>query len=930
MNSIATLKGGTHVTHVADQMVEFISKKVTQQNKAGMTIKPAHVKSHLLVFVNCLIENPTFDSQTKETMKLQQSKFGSDCKMPKKFMDGVLNSGVCDLILQWAKAKEKIDLGKGAGGRARKQILGIPKLEDANDAGGKNSEDCTLILTEGDSAKALAVAGLSVVGRDKFGVFPLRGKPLNVRECSHKAMMGNAEIQNIFKILGLNPNREYNDTTQLRYGSVMIMADQDFDGSHIKGLLLNMIAYWWPSLLKLNGFVREFITPIVKVWKGDVKKSFFTVGEYEEWKRLNNNGKGWNMKYYKGLGTSTSKEAKEYFKAIEDHGMSFEFDQEAEEVLDLAFNKKRADDRKDWINAHTDGQYVDHTQASVTYKDFVHKELVLYAKYDLYRMIPHLLDGLKPSQRKVLYSCIKRKLTKDIKVAQLSGYVSEHAAYHHGEASLQTTIVNMAQDFVGSNNLNLLVPSGQFGTRLAGGKDSASARYIYTRLQAYTRQVYHPDDDALLEYQDEEGQKIEPKWYIPVIPMVLCNGAEGIGSGWSTLIPNYNPRDLIIELRKYLAGKKMKDLIPWYRGYKGSITAREDNNSFETWGVIEKVNEKTLEIKELPVKSWTQTYKEFLSNSTPNAVSKPENALLQDFREYHTETSAHFVLFLTEEQMAKAEKVGLADRFKLRSNVNTSNMVLWNAESKIQKFDKVQQILEQYCPVRLEFYKKRKTNLLVKLRRDCEVLRQKSRFVQMVISNKLELRNKKKSVLLKELAQNKFLTKAQIFEIYFDEFTKNKGPDDENGNGDNAANISNAKEGYEYLLGMALWSLTAEKVADLKADLKAKEEEVKNLENQSAEQLWDNDLTSLVRTLDELDAMEKKLRQEEKNLKKGKQGKALTRQQLVARKKTVAQKRKAEIRKEAVKGGDSDSDDDAPNSPTFLLDFSLSHYTHVL
>ena len=137
-----------------------------------------------------------------------------------------------------------------------------------------------------------------MVGRDKFGVFPLKGKPLNVREATHQAVMKNEEIQNVMKIMGLDiRDKDRADTKGLRYGSVMIMADQDFDGSHIKGLFLNLLEHWFPNLLKLPGFVREFITPIVKVSRGDVKKSFFTVGEYEAWKALNNNGKGWNMKY---------------------------------------------------------------------------------------------------------------------------------------------------------------------------------------------------------------------------------------------------------------------------------------------------------------------------------------------------------------------------------------------------------------------------------------------------------------------------------------------------------------------------------------------------------------------------------------------------------------------------------------------------------
>merc|ERR1740130_1508772 len=173
-------------------------------------------------------------------------------------------------------------MDKNAKGGRGKRILGIPKLEDANEAGGKSAGDCTLILTEGDSAKALAVAGLSVVGRDKYGVFPLRGKLLNVRDVTQKQISENKEIMNIVKILGLSFGQK-GEQKKMRYGSVMIMADQDYDGSHIKGLLINFFHFWWPDLLKDGGFVKEFVTPIVKVTKAGQTVTFFTQNEFEAW-----------------------------------------------------------------------------------------------------------------------------------------------------------------------------------------------------------------------------------------------------------------------------------------------------------------------------------------------------------------------------------------------------------------------------------------------------------------------------------------------------------------------------------------------------------------------------------------------------------------------------------------------------------------------
>jgi len=175
----------------------------------------------------------------------------------------------------------------------------------------------------------------------------------------------------------------------------------------------------------------------------------------------------------------------------------------------------------------------------------------------------------------VLFACFKRKLKNEIKVAQLSGYVAEHSAYHHGEVSLQQTIVSMAQHFVGANNISLLLPIGQFGTRIMGGKDSASARYIFTSLSPVTRTIFHEADDAVLTYLEEEGQSIEPNYYLPIIPMSLVNGAEGIGTGWSTFIPQHDPRQIVRNIRNLMQGKELETMHPWYKGFMGTIELTE-------------------------------------------------------------------------------------------------------------------------------------------------------------------------------------------------------------------------------------------------------------------------------------------------------------------------------------------------------------------
>lgn len=278
-------------------------------------------------------------------------------------------------------------------------------------------------------------------------------------------------------------------------------------------------------------------------------------------------------------------------------------------LIDMAFSKKKADERKDWLKGFTPGTFIDHSRSKISYDDFVQKELILFSMADNIRSIPSIADGLKPGLRKILFGCFKRRLIKsEIKVAQLAGYISEHSAYHHGDQSLCACIVGMAQDFVGSNNVNLLFPSGQFGTRIQGGKDAASPRYVFTRLSTITRHIFIEDDDHLLTHLYDDGQRIEPEWYAPIIPMVLVNGSEGIGTGWSTMIPNFSPIHIIKNLQRKLDGLPYHKMHPWYKGFRGHIE-EISAEKYRICGRIQKIDPETLHITELPIGMWTQTYK---------------------------------------------------------------------------------------------------------------------------------------------------------------------------------------------------------------------------------------------------------------------------------------------------------------------------------
>ena len=842
VNSIATTSGGTHVNYIADQICNKLADAVKKRNKNGATLKTAQIRNHIFIFVNSLIVNPSFNSQTKEQLTTKTSQFGSKCVLEEDFYKKVLRTDVMSNILHFAEQKADQMLKKTDGGRRSR--MSNPKLVDANKAGTRDGHHCTLILTEGDSAKGLAMAGRAVVGPDLFGVFPLRGKLLNVRDASFDQISKNQEIQNIKNFLGLQHKKEYTETRGLRYGHLMIMTDQDHDGSHIKGLLINFLQAQFPSLLKIPEFLIEFITPIVKVWKGDPKnpskqRSFFTLPEYEAWREVHGSERGWDHKYYKGLGTSSTEDAQVYFRDLDRHLKEFHTMQENEaELIELAFSKKKADDRKEWLRQYRPGTFLDHSVAKISYTDFINKELILFSMADNIRSIPSVVDGLKPGQRKVLYTCFRRNLRKDMKVVELAGHVSGMTAYQHGDASLQQTIVGLAQDFVGSNNINALEPSGNFGSRLQGGSDCASARYIYTRLSPFARRVFSAHDDPLLTYNEDDGQKIEPETYLPVVPMILINGSDGIGTGWSSSIPNYNPEDVVDNLRRMLEGEEIKPMTPWFRGFHGDITPLgADRYKFS--GVIRETGDKEIEITELPIRTWTQDFKDKLED-----VIKAEKtpSFIKDYKDYNTHTKVHFVIQMEEKHMQAALNEGLEEKFKLSKTVATTNLVAFDPEGRITKYATVDDILKEFFTVRLKFYERRKQYQLDQLQKELDKFTNQARFVQMIIDGDLVVSKKKKNALVSELKGHGFKPFPKVAEAVKageeEPVVEEEGEDSQD-----SETLSNA---YDYLLGMAIWSLTQERVEKLRQQIGDKEMEIDTLIKLSKEDIWKHDLEEFI------------------------------------------------------------------------------------
>ena len=1247
VNGICTSRGGTHVDYVANQIVNKIKSAIKIKD---LIIKPSMIKENLIFFIDAIIINPEFDTQTKELLKTKVSDFGSTYIAPESFLKKIISTGVVKQIIENAKARAEVNLARTGKGKGN---FFYEKLYDAHKAKLKRGE-CTLILTEGDSAKTFAMSGLNVIGRDYYGVFPLRGKLLNVRDESPTKIANNEEIQAITKIVGLEHKKEYTNLKGLRYGSIMVLTDQDSvtadtplllknienqieiktiddisnkwemndngkeysitnyqiwtdnawtsikkvirhkvekpiyrilthtgivdvtedhsllnihgeeispkkciigdellhnfprfqdsevnghlnlngkfginseeayvmgafwadgtcgtcstcstcsvynwnlintnieflekckrilnkyydyeikiiecdipknhlfklivnggkkilpfiqkyrnlfynkdekkrippeilnssyeirnnfflgycdgneykyhfdidgkigahgmffickslgydvsinhnidkpenysltltltkehqqnnsdiikkiyylgkteqyvydletenhhfqagvgqiivhntDGSHIKGLIMNFIHYYWPSLIKYEGFIKSFATPLLKASKGKGKNMqiipFYSMQEFDKWKSKNNDGKGWSIKYYKGLGTSTSKEAQECFEDVNDKQISYfwqsmlkeitnkqnknnnkisseyiddesdlvseiykpKYKDISEDAITLAFAKKREDDRKKWLNTYDPNTYLDSTNKRISYYDFIHKELIAFSVYDTARSIPNIMDGFKPGQRKVFYGCVKKNAYKNsIKVAQLSGYISEHTHYHHGEQSLNDTIIKMAQNYVGSNNINILVPDGQFGSRLCGGKDAASPRYIFTNLNDISKKIFIEHDFDILDQQIEDGDKIEPKFYAPIIPMILVNGTDGIGTGYSSTIEPCNPRDIVRNLKRIIAGEKPKNMVPWYRHFTG-IIEKIENNKFVSRAKYDIIGEDTIHITDLPIGVWTDNYKAFLANlveqgtqqkaqikreikakeniktskrknkNTKFLIKKSKNsstakvakknrigADIKTYKEDCTDIRISITIIFQPGKLQYHIKNGTLEKgLKLITPINLTNMHLFDENGKIRKYSSYGDILKNFAKVRLELYQKRKDYLIDKWKKEMDILKWKLKFVEDVISDKIIVFKKKSNEIIEQLEELKF--------------PKFSTSDD------------NGKFTYNYLTSMTIIKFSKDEVEKLRKQIQDKKEEIDILEGKTPSQIWEEELEEFI---DEYDKWE--------------------------------------------------------------------------
>ena len=857
VNHIETTDDGRHVDN--------FFKQLDSMAKNTYKIKEKSTKTNSVLIIDQVIDKPTFSSQSKS--KLTTNVTSSYTSLCKKIFESTQ-------LLDLMKNKTISKLNKK--NKVKKPYF--ERLEDANMAGTKESHKCTLFICEGLSAASMVSSGFGVLGHDYYGIYSLTGKILNVEKASEETIDKNVVLSQLMQALGLEYGKKYNSLNGLRYGRIVCMKDADVDGSAIMGLLLNYFYTQFNDLLQLDSidFFNEFITPQVQVLtKRNTKVEFYNHNEFMEWFK-ENSSQSKSIKYLKGLASNSSEDTLKYFNNFDKYLIPIKVDKDSDYWMKLAYGstKREIDLRKQWVETCTEDTYLPRKQGvPIEISEFVTDDLVLFSHESCTRSIPNIYDGLKPTQRKILYTLFslpEKEALRPRKVFELTAKTAEKAQYHHGDSSLNGTIMNMMQTWCGSNNIPLLGHEGFIGSRFGLGQDGGAPRYVYACLNKITRLIFPKIDDELLELVEEDGVIVEPKFYVPIIPMVLINGTNGIGTGYSSYIPLHNQYQIIdiLEntLTKALNNKSsrknlinsFKDVISnkqidlYYPKFKG--TFKEHRLGYSSNGVFEWIipkyksgffkcealkdgsenpldyNPCFLKITEIPISQVGFTH---MINTIKNKLMA-KNDKTQVKTKSKCKNELKYLLDFKNNSItgndSQEEKIELYLKFnndgstdvdefykdilpmKITETISTNNMHLFDEHIQIHKYETVYEIFEKFIKMRFSLYKRRKSTIINKEKHEFMIISNKARFIKLIIDGEIIMNKIKLSDLINKLEVMKF------------------------------DKIDNS---YNYLVDMSVKWMSKDKYNELLKLQDEKHKYIENLKMYRLEQMWLDDLMKL-------------------------------------------------------------------------------------
>lgn len=744
INGLYVSGGGSHIRYINKLILDNLKTKLEKKLKDKVKITNKMISNHIFIFFSGNITNPDYKNQSKTELSISET----------RFKDYIFNDKVYKQI--WAKLETEFDklylnkITKENVTKKTSKLRGIDFYDSAIKSGTKDGYKCTLFVTEGLSASSCIDRGLSSnkdLGYQYFGVYSIKGVPLNARKeieikeikrnnkieyiiDKKKKLMENERLNSLIKVLNLNYSFTYDLTEEgeaefktLRYGKIIIAADADLDGYNICSLLLNYFNIFFPNLFKRK-IITIFLTPLIRAHPKDKKKfieEFYNDEDYNKW-LVNNDADKYNIKYIKGLAGHSKKEVEQMFKNINKGIYTFELDSKAQNYFEIYYGND-SDKRKLILSTNDNYSEADkvkkYQNKLITCSTLLNENTKEFQLDNIERKMPHLIDGLNPSRRKILAGSIKKfkNNNHEIKVFQLGGFVAEHMMYHHGSDSLNKTIINMAQDFPGSRNIPLLLPIGDFGNRKIGSDGAGAPRYIETKLNTkITNLIFPLDDNDLLEYNIIDGVMSEPKYFIPIIPMVLLEDVCLPSTGWKIELYARDLDQVIKNVKCLIADEnhKVTKMKYFKNKFKGKEIKTSSYNLLVGTYTIPANEKDTIIITELPPKVWTKKYQLDMENK-----SFVDEVLINESSDDNIKIK--IILKPGELEKLKTNYKPIYDldyvEYYFHLYIKLSHCInIYTPEKTVKEYSDYTNIMKDWFPTRKECYIKRINRFLILLK----------------------------------------------------------------------------------------------------------------------------------------------------------------------------------------------------------------------
>lgn len=750
------VRNGTHVKYLYDQIYDKLKTKIRGAIKDKIKMTKALLYSHLVLFVNSKIPNSAlaWSGQRKDECSMEMTAI-KHYKFAESFLNkialAVKEAIISNLIDENNETEWAVD--------ASKKKDKYEKYTPAENIKYKAKKGETrLLFPEGDSAETMVRTGISEIGGFKRnGICNLGGNIVNARKEIDVIEKGGKQLKilkvklknnELFKFLiqhtGLNLNYDYDPDSasyadqmaELKYGCFVVCVDQDLDGiGKIFSLFVNIFHLFWPNLLK-QGYIKRFATPIIRVFKNGNKNNFidfYDDYEYKKWIQTPESKGTWTTKYYKGLAGHERPFVIHMYKNFDNNLFTYVPDEQTDAFFEIYLGKD-SDNRKDILSTRVMLPTVEEKARMLETKQI---SLSFHLNYDtksqklsnINQKLHDVVGGMNEAGRKIYcgsYNAFKNT-NEEIKVAQLTGHISKEVKYHHGEASLEKSIKQKAFVGIGGKQMPVFLPESSLGSRLKGGKDAGSARYVYVKFNKdLMNKVYPPADSFYLNYVFDEGANVEPEYYIPIVPMVILESICMPADGWKIEVHARDLKDVVRAVKRMIMYSKQgleidKIIIPRLKPFidprfKGTV--KQIGLDTYTVGCYESDRRSnTITITELPIGRWNDTY----CNSLTTKMEKTK--YISEFVDHSTDTDVNIIIKVTAafwadyETFARAPFDGIEEFFLLREKMDSSlNFIM--PDGSVGMFNNYGEPMKIWFPIRERLY-------LARYEREIELLKLK-------------------------------------------------------------------------------------------------------------------------------------------------------------------------------------------------------------